>query len=294
MTPARRALSVPVLLAAAVGNFLVAFDASAVNVIVTPIVEDLDGSHASLQWVLDGYTIPLCAFVFLSGALGDRFGSFRVYKIAAAVFLGASAVCALAPSLGWLIAARLLQGSAASFMLPMTLSIIAEAEPDTVRRARAVGVWGVVGGVAIAAGPILGGLLGSMWSWRAVFWVNLPICAAALLTLVSRQSPPTPEARRVPALSQGLLLLFLFTAAWAMISTAHGDSSTMVLGIAWVVTVVTAVALLAADRRAQMPMVPAVLWQDRTFMRLVTSGGGVPVLLLWRIAGVHAVGIHRT
>ena len=289
MTPVGRALSVPALLAVAVGNFLVAFDASAVNVIVTPIIEDLGGSHTALQWVLDGYTIPLCAFVFLAGALGDRFGSFRVYKIATTVFLLASVACALAPDLGWLISARLVQGAAASFMLPMTLSIIAEAEPDAARRARAVGVWGVVGGVAIAAGPILGGVLGSAWSWRMVFWVNLPICAVALLVLARQRSPENPDARTVPLLSQALLLVFLFAATWALISTAHGGSAPMVSGAAWAIMAVSAIALVIADRRARTPMVPTVLWRDCAFVRLVGSGaiyqfcsyGGLLVFTLW-------------
>lgn len=289
MTRTARSLSVPALIAVAVGNFLVGFDASAVNVVVTPMVQDFGGSHAALQWVLDGYTIPLCAFLFLSGALGDRFGSFRVYKLATALFLASSIACAVAPGLGWLIAARLVQGAAASFMLPMTLSIIAESESDATRRARAIGLWGVVGGVSIAAGPVLGGLMGLVWSWRAVFWLNLPICAAALLMLARHRSPANPQARRIPMLSQGLLLVFLFAVAWAMISTAHGGSASLVLGVAWGLAVAAAVGLVLADRKAQTPMVPEVLWRDRAFMRLVSSGavyqfcsyGGLLVLTLW-------------
>lgn len=178
-------LTVIILIAVSIGNFLVAFDASAINVASTQIIAELNGSHAALQWVLDGYTIPLCAFLFLSGALGDKWGPYRVYKLSTTLFLLSSIGCALASTISGLILWRFLQGAAASFMLPMTLSIIADAEPDLSKRARAVGVWGVVGGCAIALGPLLGGYLSHTWSWRAVFWINLPICIFALMGIIN-------------------------------------------------------------------------------------------------------------
>ncbi|MCF3138244.1 MULTISPECIES: MFS transporter [unclassified Paenarthrobacter] len=287
--PAVRRMAVPLLIAVSIGNFLVAFDASAINVAVPQIINELGGTTTDLQWILDGYTIPLCAFLFLSGVLGDRYGAFRVYRWATVAFLASSIGCALAWSTPVLVGMRLMQGAAASFMLPMTLAIIAASEPDPNRRARAVGVWGVVGGCAIALGPLIGGALSEVLTWRSIFWLNLPVCAAALLVIRKHHSTPGNASRKISALSQGLLLCFLFSVAWVLISMAHGQLSTLWLVLAWVFVALVAAALVITDRRAQTPMIPEQLWQDRSFLRLTSAGaiyqfcsyGSLLVFTLW-------------
>lgn len=287
--PAAQRLAVPLLIAVSIGNFLVAFDASAINVAVPQIIDELGGSTTDLQWILDGYTIPLCAFLFLSGVLGDRFGAFRVYRWALLAFLTSSIGCALAWSTPVLIGMRLMQGAAASFMLPMTLAIIAAAEPDRNRRARAVGVWGVVGGCAIALGPLLGGILSETLTWRSIFWLNLPVCAVALLVIRKKHSVPGDASRRISILSQALFLGFLFSMAWALISMAHGQESTGALVLRWALVGALGAGLIVADRRAPTPMIPEQLWQDRSFLRLTSAGaiyqfcsyGSLLVFTLW-------------
>lgn len=282
-------LTIATLVAVSIGNFLVAFDASAINVASAQIINDLGGSHAELQWVLDGYTIPLCAFLFLSGTLGDRWGPYRVYKIATALFLISSIGCALASSLSWLIIWRVAQGASASFMLPMTLSIIADAEHNLDKRARAVGLWGVVGGCAIALGPLIGGYLSYTWSWRTVFWLNLPICAIALLGLLKSPYQSKKSENNIPWLTQVLFLSSLFGFAWLMISVAHNQITGFMLIISALGVGIIFLMLFIANKRSKNPLIPLELWQHSRFIKLVIAGaiyqfcsyGALLVFTLW-------------
>ena len=179
-----------VLLATVLGSGLALLDATVVNVALGRIGADLDADLGGLQWTLNGYTLALAALILLGGSLSDGLGRRRIFVIGTAWFALASALCALAPSIEVLVAARALQGVGGALLTPGSLAILAASfAPE--ERSRAIGAWSGLGGVAAAVGPFLGGWLIDLWSWRLVFLINLP--AAAVVVGVSLRH--VPESR---------------------------------------------------------------------------------------------------
>jgi DHA2 family methylenomycin A resistance protein-like MFS transporter len=171
------------------GYFLVLLDVTVVNVALPRLGVDLSaGAH--LAWVVDAYTVPLAALLLASGAVGDRIGHRLVVLVGYTGFGLASAACALAPSVGVLVAGRAVQGVSAALMLPGTLALLTETAPTEAGRARIVGQWAAVGGAALPAGPVLGGLLVQETGWRSVFWLSVPVIALALVPVL--RLPPRP------------------------------------------------------------------------------------------------------
>src|SRR4051794_9983599 len=153
---------------------IVGMDITIVNVALPAIREDLDASVSGLQWTIDAYTVVLASLLMMGGSLADRFGRARVFKIGLVTFTLASLACSVAPTVGWLIAFRALQGVGGAMLNPVAMSIIRTTFEDPRQRAQAIGVWGSVVGVSLALGPVVGGLLVGL-SWRTVFLVNIPI-----------------------------------------------------------------------------------------------------------------------
>ena len=172
-----------VLAASVFGFFLVGLDAMVVNVALPAINRSLAGGLAGAQWVIDGYTLAFAALMLSAGALSDRVGAKAAYGLGLIGFTLSSAACGLAPSLGLLITARLVQGAAASLMLPASLALIRQAFPDPGKRNRAIALWTAAGSAAAAAGPVAGGLITAAVDWRWIFFLNLPAGAAALALL---------------------------------------------------------------------------------------------------------------
>jgi MFS transporter, DHA2 family, methylenomycin A resistance protein len=168
-----------VLAVMCVGYFLVLLDVTVVNVAVPAIGGGLGVDVTGLQWVVNGYALALAALLLVGGALGDSCGHRRVVLAGLALFGAASAACGLAPTVGVLVAARVLQGVGAALLLPGTLAIITRAFPEPSAKARAIGVWAGVGSVALPAGPVLGGWAVASFGWRSVFLVNVPVVLAA-------------------------------------------------------------------------------------------------------------------
>ncbi|WP_251983389.1 MFS transporter, partial [Streptomyces rapamycinicus] len=168
------------LLAICLGYFLVILDVTVVNVAVPRIGAGLGAGQGALQWIVDGYTLVFAGLLLLCGGLGDRLGHRRVFLAGLGLFTVASAACALAPTAGFLIGARLAQGAGAATMVPASLALLGALHPEPGARARAFGVWGGIAGVAAAAGPVLGGVLVWGVGWRTVFLVNIPLGALAI------------------------------------------------------------------------------------------------------------------
>src|SRR4051812_1560662 len=218
---------------------------AAPNVALEAITHDLDASFTDLQWVLSGYSLVLAVFQLTAGSLADLFGRRRLFVIGVCLFTVASALCALAWSAGLLIAARALQGLGAAIMFPASLALLAQ-EFQGPARARAIGIWGAVIGLAFAAGPLVGGVLVDAIGWQAIFALGvvlgLPTIALALTKLRESQDPdPSP----VDWPGVGTLSLGLFLIVFAVLrGNALGWTSAPVLGL----IAVGAVALAAFVR----------------------------------------------
>jgi DHA2 family methylenomycin A resistance protein-like MFS transporter len=189
-----------------VGYFLVILDAMVVNVALPSIGRELHGGVAGLQWVVDAYTLSFAGLLLAGGALAERRGGRLVFLAGLATFALASAACGLAPSLPFLIGARLVQGAGAALLVPSSLVLLQAAYPTRAERSRALGIWGAVAGVGAASGPIVGGLLVTGWSWRGVFFINLPFAVAGL-ALARRAVPVTPRQARALDLPGQLLAI---------------------------------------------------------------------------------------
>ncbi len=191
--PRRHSTTMLALLAVSLGYLLVILDATAVNVALAPIGADLGGDARTLHWVLDAYTLVFAAFLLSAGSGGDRIGARRLFEAGLVLFAAASAACGAAPTAATLVAARAVQGLGAALLVPCSLALVRAAFPGDRERARALGAWGAVGGIGAAAGPLFGGAVASAVGWRAVFLVNLPLAALALL--LTRRHVPAPPRR---------------------------------------------------------------------------------------------------
>ncbi|MFE1050486.1 MFS transporter [Streptomyces olivaceus] len=179
-----------------------------VNVALPSISKDLHASVSSLQWTVSTYSLVMACLLMLSGSMADRFGRKRIFQLGLTLFSLGSLLCGLAPSAGWLIAFVSVQAIGGSMLNPVAMSIIVSVFTDRQERARAIGVWGSVIGITVAAGPVLGGLLVGGINWRWVFWVNVPIGIAALG--LSQRFVPESKAARARAfdfLGQALMVV---------------------------------------------------------------------------------------
>ncbi len=254
------------LISICLGYVMVIVDATIVNVALPAIGRDLGGGVGALQWVVDAYTVVFAGFLLSAGSLGDRLGARRVFDAGLIVFTIASTLCALAPSIGLLVGARLAQGLGAALLVPSSLALLRAAYDQPRERAHAVGVWGGVAGVGAASGPILGGVLVGLLSWRAVFLVNVPVGLAGLV-LAARHlpRPPGSPAAGFDAAGQVLGVLTLTLLAFGLIEggqSGWGAAATIgsLLG-----SLVLAFAFVAVEGRVEDPMLPLGLFGGATF-----------------------------
>jgi DHA2 family methylenomycin A resistance protein-like MFS transporter len=264
------------LIGICLGYFMVILDATAVNVALPDLGRELEGDVAGLQWVVDAYTLVFAALLLSGGALGDRLGSRRVFLAGLGLFTVASAACAAAPTVGFLVGARVAQGIGAALLVPSSLAVLRATYADAAERARAVGVWAAVAGIAAAAGPIIGGLLVTSVSWRAVFVLNVPVGAVALL-LAARCVAPD-GARRGGGFDPagqvaGILALACLTFGLIEGGDAGWGSAVPLLALA--LSVVAFAVFLAIERRAAAPMLPLELFRSRVFSASAFVGAAI-------------------
>jgi EmrB/QacA subfamily drug resistance transporter len=235
---------------------IVSMDATIVNVAIPSIRTDLRASPSQLQWVIDIYTLVLASLLLLSGAAGDRFGRRRTFQVGLTIFALASLMCSLAPNIETLIGARFLQATGGSMMNPVAMSIITQVFRGRVERARAIGVWGGVVGISMALGPMVGGALIEYVDWRAVFWINLPICAAAiLLTAIFVPESKSATMRDIDPIGQGLGMAFLFGVVFVLIEgPGMGWTNARIIAVA-VVAALAFVAFLRYEARRHDPFI---------------------------------------
>lgn len=256
-----------VLAATIAGAGLAMLDGTIVNVALPAIGADLGASVSGLQWILDGYLLSLASLVLLAGSLGDRFGRRRVFLIGVVWFGVTSALCGLAWSTEVLVAARLLQGVGAALLTPGSLAIL-QAAFAPADRARAIGVWSGLAGVATALGPALGGLLVQAGSWRLAFLINLPV-AALCVWLTTRYVPESADEtapRTVAWGGAGVCALGLAGLTAALVELPVRGATDPLVVISGLVGVAALVAFGLTQTRGRAPMVPAEMFRSRTFV----------------------------
>jgi EmrB/QacA subfamily drug resistance transporter len=237
------------------GSGMAFLDSTIVNVATPAIGREFHASTSSLQWVLSGYLLTLASLILLGGSLGDRRGRRRIFVLGAGVFSAASLLCAIAPSIETLIAARLIQGVGGALLTPGSLAII-EASFRRQDRPRAIGAWSGLTGVATAIGPLLGGYLVTAVSWRAAFLLNVPLGAIVLLT--ARHVPETrdPDAKgKLDFAGAALAALALAGSTYALIEGPNRGASSLVI-IAGIGGLLAFAAFLETERKSANPMLP--------------------------------------
>ncbi|MER5886381.1 MFS transporter [Streptomyces sp. NPDC001941] len=258
------------LTTAMLGFALITLDTSVVNVALPAIGADLGTGLSGLQWVVDAYTLAFAALLLSTGALSDRVGASRAYAAGVVVFTLASAACGLAPGLSSLVAARVVQGVAAAVMLPASLALVREAYADPARRGRAVSLWAAGGTVTVALGPVAGGALTSAWSWRGIFFINLPL---GLLALVLLGRVARSERRPAPLDVPGQLAAVVGLGALTYAAIEGGTAGLWALGVA----VVAFAAFLVAEARSPHPLVPPGLLRSAGVAVPLAAGAAASV-----------------
>jgi EmrB/QacA subfamily drug resistance transporter len=284
---AQHARSVLILVTCVLASSLAFVDGSAVNVGLPAIGRGLGGGAAGLQWLISGYLIPLSALLLLGGALGDRIGRRRLLIGGVLLFGLASAACGFAPDLRLLITTRFIQGVGAAFLLPSSLAILGVTFEGEAR-GRAIGIWAAAGAATGAAGPVLAGWLIDLFSWRMIFFINLPIAAGAIAMAI-RYVPKDAEGDKSPLDLFGAFLatIGLGGLTWGLIAGtgAAGWSLAAVAGL------IVGIALLAGfvlweGKKAEHAMMPLALFGSKSFIGLTLltlllygALGGLMVLL---------------
>lgn len=250
--------------------FIVGIDTTGVNLALPSIALDLGASGSQLQWTVDAYSLTLASLLMLSGSMGDRLGRKRVFQVGLVVFGVGSICCSLAPGPGFLIGARALQAIGGSMLNPIAMSIITNTFRDPRERAQAIGVWGGVIGLSMALGPVIGGALVAGFGWRAIFWLNVPVVAAAvMLTGLFVPESRAATVRRADPVAQLLVVVMLASVTYAIIEgESLGWTSFTVLGC-FVATGVATGALVGWELRREEPLL------DPHFFRSIPFSGAV-------------------
>jgi EmrB/QacA subfamily drug resistance transporter len=260
---------------------IVGTDVTIVNVALPAIGRGLHASLSGLQWSVDAYTLVIGSLLMASGSMGDRFGRRRVFQTGLAVFTAGSLLCSVATSVTALVAFRALQALGGSMLNPVALSIVSNTFTERRARARALGIWAAVFGLSLALGPVLGGFLVSAVSWRAIFWINIPIGIAAIaLTQVFVPESRAATARRFDPWGQLLVIALLATLTYGVIEgPTHGWASPLIVAMFGAAAVSAAVLVLVESRRRQP------LLEVRFFRSAPFSGASVIALLAFAVLG---------
>jgi EmrB/QacA subfamily drug resistance transporter len=277
-----------VLLATVAGSGLAFLDGTTVNVALPALGDDLDASVAGLQWTLNAYTLTLASLILLGGTLGDRYGRRRVFQIGVVWFATASLLCGAAPNVEVLVACRALQGVGGALLTPGSLAIL-QASFVQQDRARAVGAWSGLSGIAAAAGPVVGGYLVDALSWRWIFLTNVPV--AVLVFVVTARHVPESNDPAAGSFDGGGALLAasgLGVLTWALIAAGEqGGSASVVAGVGGGLALLAA--FVVTQRRRRHPMVPPAVFASRQFTgaNLVTFTVYAGLSVLFFLLVVH-------
>ena len=266
-----------VLVSCILASSMAFIDGSALTVALPNLRADLETDLAAVQWVLNGYVVTLASITLVGGALADVYGKARMLAIGSLIFGLASAMCALAPSVAWLIAARVLQGVGAAILTPSSLALIGAVYPKDERN-RAVGVWAAASALTTAGGPVLGGWLVETFGWQSVFWINPPLALVVVGMVAAFAPQDRHELRRFDVIGAAILAAALAALAWALSNAGRHAPAETTLAMSGVTIVVVGglgvvgLAMYAYwERISPHPMTPPRLVQNRTFFGLNAS-----------------------
>jgi EmrB/QacA subfamily drug resistance transporter len=265
------------LLAVSLATFMTYLDNNIVNVAIPAIQRDLHLTTAGLEWVASGYILVFASLLLAGGRLGDLFGRRRLFLVGLGIFTGSSLVAGLAGSVDVLVASRAVQGLGAALVTPTTLALISATYPEPRERTKAVGVWSAVGALALAIGPLLGGLISQHVSWGWIFFINVPfgLATMALAAWAIRRDEVAERRARIDLPGLFLSAGALFTLTYALIEGHDkGWTSTVILG-SFAVSALALLAFAAVERRTEEPMVDVALFADRVFT------GGIVAIVMW-------------
>lgn len=248
------------------GQFMVLLDNTIVGAALPDMQHRLHTQLTGLQWIVDAYVLLVAMLLLSGGIFADRFGRKRVYLTGVAVFTAASVLCSLAPSVGWLVAGRVLQGIGAAAVSPASLALLAAAHPVPQERMKAIGLWAGFSGLGLAAGPVAGGVLTEAFGWPAIFLVNLPIGMVLLLFgLRHLGESRNPSAPAIDIPGTALSVLGVGALTYGLIEGgARGWTSPVILG-SFAASVLLLAAFVAVEARHSAPMLPLRLFRERLF-----------------------------
>jgi EmrB/QacA subfamily drug resistance transporter len=254
------------LMAVSVATFMLLLDITVVNVALPSIRKDLGASFSDLQWVVDAYALTLAALVLTAGSLADRLGRRRLFAIGLAIFSAASLLCALAPDPTFLNLARAFQGVGGAVMFAVSLALIAQEFPAGRERGTAMGLYGATIGVAVAIGPLVGGALTDALGWQSIFYLNVPIGAAAIaITYLKLRESRDPNATRVDWAGVATFSAALFGLVLALVrGNDEGWGSSLIVSL-FAGSAALLAAFIAIERRVSEPMLPLGLFKRPSF-----------------------------
>ncbi len=246
--------------------FMAMLDNTVVNVALPRISQDLGSGISGLQWIIDGYTLVFATLMLTGGTLGDIMGRKKFFLAGLMVFTAGSLLSALAPSLGVLIAGRGVQGLGAALLMPGTLSILTNTFLDPRERAQAIGIWAGISGLALAMGPVVGGLLVDSFGWQSVFYLNVPIGIVALgVCWFAVPESKSPEGRRLDIPGQILAVIALGALTYALIEANNWGWTSPTTIALFAVTVIGMVLFVLVERASSSPMLQLKFFRNPTF-----------------------------
>jgi len=269
-----------VLVATTLASSMAFIDSTVVNVALPALQTNLNATIVDVQWVIEAYSLLLSALLLVGGSLGDQYGRRRVFMVGVALFAAASTWCGLAPNIGQLIVARAAQGLGAALLVPGSLAIISSSFPEN-ERGRAIGTWSGFSAITTAIGPVIGGWLIEHVSWRAVFFINVPI--ALLIILISRRCVPESsdtEAKGLDWLGAISVTLGLGALVYGLIESSQFGFGAQSVRAALFTAVVILASFTVIEARVSNPMLPFALFRSRTF-----GGANLLTLLLYGALG---------
>ncbi len=269
-----------VLIAAILGSSITFIDGTVINVVLPVLQRELNASVAATQWIVESYALMLAALILVGGSLGDRLGRKRIFCAGVVLFALASVWCGLAPNIAQLIVARGVQGVGAALLVPGSLALIS-ASFSKEHRGRAIGTWSGFTAIAAGLGPVAGGWLVETYSWRWIFFINIPLALAVLLIAVRiPESRDEHATRRMDWLGAALATAGLGAVVFGLIESGARQPSTQLIWASIGIGTAILVAFVFAEARLKDPMMPLTLFRSRTF-----AGANLLTLFLYAALG---------